>query len=214
MINENLNDNVSSGMRQPIWASVLLFLAAAFAVCLCFAGNGLVWYWCLGLAFGYVMQRSSICFVSATSNPVLIGTTELFRAILIGILVSSAGIAAIKYLSAGTLDYLGVSAVSLPLMLGAFMFGVGMMLAGSCASGMHIRMAEGHTLHVITLIFIMIGYVTASSHYEAVWAPFVARSPMIFLPETFGWFPGILIHIAIILLLYTAAVKWEKKNYG
>ena len=39
-------------------------------------------------------------------------------------------------------------------------------------------------------------------------------APAVFLPDKLGWFWGVASHIAIILLLYTAAVKWEKKKLG
>ena len=197
---------------QILIAMILLILAIALGIYLIVQGESLIWYWVLGVSFGYVMQRSSICFVAATSEPTLIGSTSQFRAILTGILVGSVGITAIKFLSCGTLDYLSVSAISVPLMVGAFLFGIGMIMSGCCLSGMFIRLAEGYTVHIVTFVCVIIGYLLANSHYEAVWAPFVVNSPVIFLPEKFGWFWGVLIHIAIILLLYTAAVKWEKKK--
>lgn len=199
---------------QYIVSLALFILAMVFGAWLIMQGENLIWYWILGLAFGYVMQRSAICFNSMANEPLIIGTTSHLRAILIGILVSSLGITIIKYLSSGTLDYLGVSTISIPLMLGAFIFGIGMILCGCCTSGMFIRLAEGHTTQIITLVCVILGYMLANSHYETVWAPFVAKAPAIFLPERFGWFFGVLIHIAIILLLYTAAVKWEKRQLG
>ncbi len=199
---------------QVTIAFILLILALIFGIWLIIQGENLVWYWILGIAFGYVMQRSGVCFASSASEPIIMGSTIQFRSILTGILVASLGITAIKYLSDGVLDFLGVSAISLPLILGAFLFGIGMIIAGCCTSGMFIRLAEGFSIHIITLISVIIGYMFASSHYESVWAPWVIDAPMIFLPEKFGWFWGIVIHIAIILLLYIAAVKWEKKKFG
>lgn len=123
-----------------------------------------IWYLLLGIGFGIVLQRSHICFVNATSDPQITGSTEVFRAILIGILTSSLGITIIKYLSNGTLDMLGVSTISLPLIAGAFIFGIGMILAGSCASGMFIRLAEGYIIHLITIPCVILGYLFANRH--------------------------------------------------
>lgn len=191
---------------------ILLILAAGFGAWLISQGSDLVWYWVLGLAFGYVMQRSSICFTASARDPFISGSTSQFRAILMGILAASLGITAIKYLSSGTLDLLGVSAISIPLMLGAFMFGVGMVISGCCASGMFIRLAEGHTVQIITLICVIIGYVFANSHREKIWNLYLVDAPIVFLPQKCGWFFGVFINIAIVLLLYAAAIKWEAKK--
>ena len=198
--------------RQYIFSLFLLLVVTAVGIFCVLKGSSLIWYWVLGLALGYVLERSGICFNAMANEPMIVGSTAQFRAILIGVLVSSLGVSAIKYLSGGMLDFLGVSTISIPLMLGAFLFGMGMILAGCCTSGMFVRMAEGFSVHAVTLVCVVIGYLFANSHYQTVWAPFVVNAPMVYLPTTFGWFFGLLIHIGIILLLYTAAVKWEKKK--
>lgn len=197
---------------QILISMILIVLAIALGIYLIMQRENLIWYWVLGVSFGYVMQRSSICFVAAASEPVLIGSTSQFRAILTAILVSSVGITAVKFLSFGNLNFLSVSAISIPLVTGAFLFGIGMILSGCCLSGMFIRLAEGYIVHIVTFVCVIIGYLLADSHYESVWKPFILSSPVIFLPEKFGWLWGVLIHIVIILLLYTTTVKWEKKK--
>lgn len=192
--------------------TILLCAAIILGIWLFRLNLNLLLYWLLGLGFGFILQRFMICFVSTTSDPILLGSTERFRAILIGILVTSFGITIVKYLSCGTVDMLGVSAISLPLMLGAFLFGIGMILAGCCSSGMFIRLAEGYTVHIITFICVVAGYLLAQSHYQSLWAPFITKAPLIFLPKTFGWVGGISVHIAIILVLYVSACKYEQRT--
>lgn len=171
-----------------------------------------IWYLLLGIGFGIVLQRSHICFVNATSDPQITGSTEVFRAILIGILTSSLGITIIKYLSNGTLDMLGVSTISLPLIAGAFIFGIGMILAGSCASGMFIRLAEGYIIHLITIPCVILGYLFANSHYQTVWAPFVINAPAIFLPAELGWPIGVGANVLLILMIYLVALRHEQNT--
>lgn len=190
---------------QAYISIALITLAIVFGVWLYASNENFIWYWGFGLAFGFVLQRSRVCFVSAASEPLITKSTEQFRAILVGILVSSFGITAIKYLSGGTQDMLGVSAISLPLVLGAFLFGFGMIFAGCCSSGMFVRVAEGYVIHIITLTCVIIGYLLANSHYQDVWAPFVIKAPIVFLPEKLGWSVGIIVHIVIILFLYWIA---------
>lgn len=172
----------------------------------------IIWYLILGIGFGIILQKSRICFVTAVSDPQITGSTEVFRALLIGILTSSLGITIIKYLSNGTLDMLGVSTISLPLMLGAFLFGTGMILAGACASGMFIRLAEGYLIHLLTIPAVILGYLFANSHYQTLWAPFVINAPALFLPAELGWTIGVGANILLILMVYLVALRHEQSN--
>ena len=132
-------------MRKSLQRDIsffLLILALALGAWLFTKDHNFIWYWLFGIAFGIILHRSRLCFVSAASEPFITNSTEQFRAILIGILTSSLGIVMIKYLSDGTLDLLGVSTISFPLILGGFMFGIGMILCGCCSAGMFIRLAE------------------------------------------------------------------------
>lgn len=64
------------------------------------------------------------------------------------------------------------------------------------------------------MVSLIIGFVFARSHYDALWYDFVAKGVVVFLPDTFGWLWGVLIHIGIILVLYTIAIKAEKGLSG
>lgn len=191
-------------------AIVLSGLAIAFGICLFTLEKNYIWYWGFGLAFGAVLQHFRICFVSAISEPFITKSTEIFRAILIGILVSSFGITCIKYLSNGALDMLGVSGINLALLIGAFLFGMGMVVAGCCSSGVFVRLAEGYAIHAITFLCILGGYFIAGTHYEQVWEPLSTQNLFVFLPEKLGWIGGISLHLALMISFYLIAWKHEK----
>ncbi len=192
---------------QKKWAYFLLLLYISFGFILSFSGDGFVWYWIFGICLGFLLQRSHICFVSAACDPILSRSTDQLRALLIGILITSFGISVIKFLSNGTYDTLGVSAISIPLILGAFLFGIGMVLSGCCCSGMHIRIAEGYFVHIITLFGVLIGYGCANIHYQSFWSTLMSNAPFIFLPEKMGWTLGIIVNIVLLLLTYFIALK-------
>lgn len=196
-------------VSQKLCAIFLVILAAAVSFPLFSLDHSLPWYWIFGLGFGCILQRSRVCFVSATSDPIIYGSTDQFRGILIGILVASFGFTTVKYLSGGMYDSVGVSAISFPLVLGAFLFGVGMILAGSCCSGMFIRLGEGQLIHLVTILSVILGYDLATTHYQIVWAPFIEHAPVIFLPEKLGWPAGVGINILILLIFYILARKKE-----
>lgn len=197
---------------QKYVAAIVFLLVLILGIWFFKKDVNLIWYWIFGLSFGVIFQRSRLCFVSAASEPLITGSTAQFRAILIGILIASLGISSLKYLSNGMLDMLGVSTVGLPLIVGAFLFGVGMILSGCCTLGIFVRMAEGYTIHIITLICTVAGYLIANTHYHSVWAPFIVDAPVIFLPSELGWTFGVVAHIVVIVLLYLVALRHEQNS--
>ena len=203
--------NKSSQKKISIF---LIILAVIICIFLAVTNGSLAWYWTFGIAFGCVLQKSGLCFVSSAGDLYSMNSTTQLRSILVGILVASLGISSMKYLSFGEMDYLSVSAISIPLVLGAFMFGIGMILSGACASGMFIRLAEGFSIHIFTIISLVIGFMISRIGYADIWGKMVAKGIVVFLPDTFGWLGGIGIHLAIILILYYAALKIERGQSG
>lgn len=95
----------------------------------------------VGLAFGFALSRGRFCMNSAFRDIIVLKDYNLLKAVGLAILVSMIGFA--------IMDKTGVIAIS-PItfwwganMLGGFIFGIGMVLAGGCASGITYRFGEG-----------------------------------------------------------------------
>lgn len=175
-------------------------------------------YWMFGIAFGYILQRSRFCFTAAFRDPFISGSTSVSRAVLVAVSVASIGFLAIKYApvlagSETNLNMTGVSPIGLPLALGAVLFGIGMVIAGGCASGTLMRVGEGFTMQILSLVFFVAGSLWGA-HDMGFWGKFNENAPKIFLPDVFGWFGAIVVQGAIVVLLYIAAVKWQQKKMG
>ena len=171
-------------------------------------------FWMFGILFGVVLQRSRFCFTAAFRDPWLTGSTSLTRAALVAFALGTIGFTAIKFAASGTeanLNMAGVSPIGLPLLLGSFMFGIGMVLAGGCASGTLMRVGEGFTQQMIALVFFVVGVMLAAKDITF-WRGFYKDMPSVFLPNAFGWFGALVVQGLIILLLYIAAIKWEQKK--
>lgn len=172
----------------------------------------------LGLAFGYVLQRSRFCFSAALRDPSLTGGTSLTRAVLLAFALTSIGFTAVKYAAFAKGEAIpgagNVGTIGIPLVAGALLFGVGMVLAGGCASGTLMRLGEGFTMQLIAVVFFSIGQILGAHNVSAFWGKLNEGMPKIFLPDIFGWVGGLAIQMAIIGLLYIAAVKWQKKKTG
>lgn len=166
-----------------------------------------------GLAFGYILQRSRFCFTASMRDPYLTGGTTLTRAVLLAFAITTIGFTAIKYgyfskgLPVPGMSY--VVPVSLATVAGAFMFGIGMVIAGGCASGTLMRVGEGFMMQILSLVFFIIGSLWGAHDFGWWKYNFISKGKAIFLPDVFGWFGAVVIQLTIIFLLYIAAEKYQ-----
>src|SRR5690625_2927819 len=95
----------------------------------------------LGAALGFVMQRGRFCVTGAFRDVWIARRTRWLTAFFVVIAIQSAGVFALQ--SAGVLT-LPTSNLALPAVLvGSLLFGVGIVLAGGCATGTYYRSGEG-----------------------------------------------------------------------
>ena len=57
-----------------------------------------------------------------------------------------------------------MSPVGVSVMVGAFIFGIGMQLGGGCASGTLYALGGGSTRMLVTLLFFIVGSVVGVTH--------------------------------------------------
>ena len=95
----------------------------------------------LGAALGFVMQRGRFCVTGAFREVWTGRRTRWLTAFFIAIAVQSAGVFALQ--SAGVLR-LPTADLALPAtIIGSLLFGLGIVLAGGCATGTYYRSGEG-----------------------------------------------------------------------
>ncbi|WP_334073295.1 MULTISPECIES: YeeE/YedE thiosulfate transporter family protein [Paenibacillus] len=203
--------------QLPI-ALVATALVIGFGFYLNQYNDKMVVYLLFGLAFGVVLQRARFCFTASMRDPWITGSTSVTRAVLIACSLATIGFTAIKYsaFAAGNripgMDNVGQ--ISLALVIGAVIFGIGMVIAGGCASGTLMRVGEGFTMQMLSLVFFVIGSLWGA-HDMGWWRTAVIKdAPAVFLPDVFGWLGALLVQFLIILLLYIASVKWQQKKMG
>ena len=194
-------------------ALVLMAIILALGLWLNSRDNGTAWFLVLGLAFGYILQRSRFCFTASMRDPYLTGGTTLTRAVLAAFAMTTIGFTAIKYgyFSKG-LPIPGMSyvvPVSFATIAGAFMFGVGMVIAGGCASGTLMRVGEGFLMQILSLVSFIVGSLIGAAHFGWWKYTFISKGKAVFLPDVFGWFWAVVIQLLIIFFLYMAAEKYQ-----
>lgn len=110
-----------------------------------------------GALLGFVMQRGRFCLTGGFRDMYIAKDNRMFYALLIAIAVQSIGVYAfihfgIVQFSAGTFPWVAV-------IIGSFIFGIGIILAGGCATGTWYRAGEGLLGSWIALV----GYMTMAA---------------------------------------------------
>lgn len=199
----------------PLGVALTLVLIA-IAIYLATVSGKLLLFWVTGIAFGVILQKGRFCFTASMRDPYLTGSTSVTRSVLVAFAIATIGFAAIKYgyqqmgLPMPGMSY--VAPISLGTLFGAFIFGIGMVIAGGCASGTLMRVGEGFHMQLLSLLFFIIGSLWGAKDFGWWKLNVISKGKSIFLPDVFGWAGALIIQLLIIGLLYVAAEKYEEKR--
>lgn len=175
----------------------------------------------IGVGIGYSMQRSRFCFTAAYRDPTLTGETKLTKAVLVAFALCTIAFFGFHISSYGAdlskLDptKLPGNPINLSLLVGSFIFGIGAVLAGGCASGTFIRIGEGYVQNLIAFVFFVTGSTIGSFVTGGLSGTFMTVGPKVYLPAVFGGFiPALLIQLAALMGLWILADWWEKRKHA
>lgn len=102
---------------------------------------------------------------------------------------------------------LGVS-----VLVGAFLFGIGMQIGGGCGSGALFAIGGGHVQMLITLAFFVVGATVGSAHLPA-WLALPGFGSLSLIAGL-GWPAALVLQLAVLGALY-AFVRWlEQGRHG
>ncbi|MDR1586568.1 MAG: YeeE/YedE family protein [Treponema sp.] len=199
-------------------ALILCWLIFAAAVKAKAPSAGLILF--TGLGLGYTMQRSRLCFCAACRDPALTGSTKMTRALFVALGVSTIGFAGVHMARYGVdLSKIPEAGLGSPigphLLIGAFIFGIGAVWAGGCASGTFVRVGEGYVQNMIALVFFIVGSMIGIPLMTNVIQPntFLYPGTKIYLPRLLGGFgPAIILQLLVLLGLWILADWWERKK--
>lgn len=90
--------------------------------------------------------------------------------------------------------------VGTSVLVGAFLFGIGMQLGGGCGSGTLYTMGQGQVDMLITLTFFIVGATVGSAHLQ--WWLSLPGHGSISLIEQFGWWQALLLQLLLLAALY------------
>ena len=122
----------------------------------------------LGLALGFVLFHSRFGFTSAWRQLVAVRQGKALRAHMLMLAVACTLFAPILATQASWGDLPAAPAlapIGFGLFVGSFLFGVGMQLGGSCASGTLFAIGSGQTAILLTLTGFIVGSVVGALHF-------------------------------------------------
>jgi uncharacterized membrane protein YedE/YeeE len=167
-----------------------------------------------GAGLGIVLYQSLFGFTSAFRVLLADGRSAGFRAQMVML-----GVACLLFfpaLGAGSLwgqPVVGyVSPVGVSVMVGSFLFGVGMQLGSGCASGTLFSVGGGSTKMVLTLLFFIVGSVVGV--VQLGWWQTLPSFAPISLIAVFGWPLALLLNIAVFAAAYALVAGIERKRHG
>jgi uncharacterized membrane protein YedE/YeeE len=168
----------------------------------------------LGATLGLVLYHAAFGFTSAWRVFIADRRGEGLRAQMVMLAIAS--ILFFPVLASGTLfgqPVAGnVSPAGIGVVVGAFIFGIGMQLGGGCASGTLYTVGGGSTRMLITLAGFIAGSVIGAAHLH--WWTALPSLPKISIIELWGPWTALAVQLAVFALIAAVTVVFEKRRHG
>nr|WP_102401925.1 YeeE/YedE thiosulfate transporter family protein [Haloimpatiens massiliensis] len=199
----------------------IMLILIAFILCIIFWQKQprYVTFLSVGIIIGIILRYSRFCFTAAFRDPFITGSTRVLRGMILSMMVSTVGFAVIqsRYIHIKGANYEmipgAVSSVGIHVMIGAFIFGIGMVLAGGCASGVLMRIGEGHALHWVVLVGFIIGTLLGAKDYSFWYEHFIKNAKTIYFSEYLDLKIVVLLQMIVLITLYKLAVWYENRRF-
>jgi uncharacterized membrane protein YedE/YeeE len=211
-------DSAALPLRAVAVAGGALAAAAALAAALPRADPRAGLFWLFGLGVGVVLQRSRLCFASAFRDLFLFGHGRIMRALLAGLAVATVGFAVLmnRMVPHPALGGVAPEAHAVPLgvhvVVGGLLFGVGMVVAGGCASGSLYRIGEGYVASAVALAGMLVGLAAGAHTWNAWWRASIGRGTVAWLPLLGGYGAAVVATLALLAAGYLLVVWWEARR--
>lgn len=182
----------------------------------------------IGLGLGYVESRSEIGIASGYMDFFITGSRKRLYGLLLlfgvgtlatlGIHFQAAINGAVPEFQASSSQTIipgtsAVSPVNFGLVLGSFLFGVGLSINEGCGLGTLRNIGQGQLRYVWTLLFLLIGTIPGQFvKYFLDHSPLHSLSVQLYLPNHLGYSGTAIIIMGLLLILALAARKYEQNR--
>ncbi|MFN2410274.1 MAG: YeeE/YedE family protein [Halomonas sp.] len=206
------SENLTATSRLPLLVAAAIVLGALIIGVVFEANTGLLMI--VGGLFGMVLYHAAFGFTAAWRVFIKERRGRGLRAQMV--MLALAVVLFFPALGAGTLfgqEVQGfVAPIGISVLVGAFLFGVGMQLGGGCASGTLFTAGGGNARMIITLIFFIVGSVIGTAHFTW-WQSLPAFQP-VSLVNVAGAGGGIAISLVLFAAIAAFTVVMEKGRHG
>ncbi|MFG6120826.1 YeeE/YedE family protein [Thalassobacillus sp. B23F22_16] len=191
----------------------ILLLMAITAV----AGLTQAFLYIIGIGFGLALLHAKFGFTSAFRRLLAVGNVQGLQAHMVMLAVATTlfGIIFATNFSFNGVALSGnVAPIGISLVVGSFLFGVGMQMGSGCASGTLYSVGGGKSSMVLTLLGFIAGSVIGAYHF-IFWTEQTPSLPAVSLADTtgLGYGGGWVVQMLIFLGIYGLTVKYaQKKN--
>jgi uncharacterized protein len=206
------------GAIPPINPAVVTFASALLVAGALALGNAYSWrqgaLFLLGGALGIVLYHALFGFTSAWRVFIANARGAGLRAQML--MLAVAMLLFFPAIGAGTLFGEAVrgeyGAVGVSVVVGAFLFGLGMQLGGGCASGTLYTAGGGNTRMLVTLFFFIAGSVLGAWHLP--WWSAQPNVGAISLVSAWGVVPALILGLVVCALIAAATLLVERRRHG
>lgn len=197
----------------PLGVSILLILLGTWYLAQNVGGR-LAALYVVGALLGLSLYHAAFGFTSAWRVFIADGRGAGLRAQM---LMLAVGVALFfPALSAGTLFGNPVTGLVSPagtsVIVGAFIFGIGMQLGGGCASGTLYTVGGGSTRMIVTLIAFIAGSLIGTAHMPF-WTSLPQLKP-VSMVTSLGLAPALALNWIVFALIAAVTVIVEKRRHG
>lgn len=167
-----------------------------------------------GVAYGFLFQKGDLCFVAAFRDLYAFRDTRVLRGIVPAVWIALLGWAVLLQTGLAPASRLWVPPAGVSSLLGGVLFGIGMYVAGSCASGTLYRAGMGYVHFWIVFAAMGTGYLTFAALYEPYLAPVLQRltplSPAtLYAYSPLPMLPTALLVVALAVVLIVRVTGWS-----
>ncbi len=165
-----------------------------------------------GLAFGILIERGQICFTSAFRDLFLVGRSIMAKAIIAGMALSSV----LTVIIIAVYDLTPITQIAaLSTFVGGTLFGLGIVMASGCETGMMYRLMEGQVLFLPVFAGNIIGatFLAYAWDHLGIYHVLVKNGTKINLLDSIGPIGAITATLAMLGVLYALTMNLEKRYH-
>jgi hypothetical protein len=167
----------------------------------------------IGVGLGISLLHAAFGFSSAWRNFIRERKSAGIRAqLLLFILVVLAFFPILGQVFPGLSVSPALGPVGVSVLVGAFLFGVGMELGSGCGSGTLYTVGGGHVNMLVTLTFFIVGSLIGTAHLP--WWVSLPNLGKISMIDELGWLPAALLQVGLLAGLYLLVRYLEQRRHA